>query len=35
MDREIEDPIFFETLVDYHLGLKIVTSPTGKNFKIV
>jgi hypothetical protein len=33
MDREIEDAMFFETLVDYHLGLKIVTSPTGNNLK--
>jgi len=34
MKRETEDAKFSETLVDYRLRLKIVTSPTGNNFKI-
>ena len=33
-EREREDAMFSETLVDYNLGLKIVTSPAGNNFKI-
>jgi hypothetical protein len=33
-ERERKDAVFSETLVDYHLGLKIAKSPTGNTFKI-